>query len=38
MQSVQKPKYNDVHLKLHNVVNQCDFNKIKKEKRKGKEW
>ena len=28
MQSIQKPKYNDVHLKLHNVVSRYDPNKI----------
>ena len=28
MQSVQKLKHNYIHLKLHNVINQCDLDKI----------
>ena len=28
MQSIQKLVYNNVHLKLHNVINQYDLNKI----------
>ena len=30
-QSIQKLIYNNVHLKLHNVINQYDLNKIKKK-------
>ena len=29
MQSIQKWIYNNVHLKLHNVINQYDLSKIK---------
>ena len=28
MQSIQKLKYNNVHLKSHNVINKYDLNKI----------
>lgn len=31
MQSIGKLEYNDAHLKLHNVINQSDLNKIKKK-------
>ena len=33
MHSLQKLKYNSVHLTLHNVINQYDLNKIKKIKK-----
>ena len=34
MQSVQKLIYNNVHLKLHNIINHYDLNKITEKKKK----
>ena len=33
MQSTQKPKYNEVHVKCTQCYNQCDLDKVIKEKR-----